>query len=267
MGPFQLGTFCDSVICRGMFLSGDIPSTLGHAPASPARGDPASAGSSDWAISRAPLRLERGSSQRDNTKPQGGRGRKLLRNSQSSGTGCEEAETRERGQAAAAMATAGGPEGREPGCEPGCEQGCEHYRRGCRLRVGERGRAVAGAVPRSVPRSMPCPCLPRRRAAGSCTRAGCATTAPRSTSWTGSGCPRCSAPAAASCRRWGRAGGTALGHPEHPSPAPAGLAGLWPGGVSGRLGLSSRKRFFTWRVTRHWDSGHGPQSWQRARGI
>ncbi|KAL9851500.1 RING finger and CHY zinc finger domain-containing protein 1 [Geothlypis trichas] len=60
--------------------------------------------------------------------------------SESSGTGCEEAEGVERDRAAAAaMAAAGGSEGREPGCEPGCEQGCEqgceHYRRGCRLRA------------------------------------------------------------------------------------------------------------------------------------
>lgn len=44
------------------------------------------------------------------------------------------------------MATAGRSEGSEPGNEqgnePGNEQGCEHYRRGCRLRVGERGAAV-----------------------------------------------------------------------------------------------------------------------------
>ncbi|KAJ7417574.1 hypothetical protein WISP_63708 [Willisornis vidua] len=56
----------------------------------------------------------------------------------------------------------------EQGCsEKGCdEQGCEHYRRGCRLRVGEPGTLLtvtgAGADPcpdPSLPRAIPAPIL------------------------------------------------------------------------------------------------------------
>ncbi|XP_032915826.1 RING finger and CHY zinc finger domain-containing protein 1 [Catharus ustulatus] len=130
---FPLGIFRD---CSWSFLSADPDSPPGHDAVSPALGDPAVPGSLARVISSAHPSPTQASASGEHEGSQ--RDGSCSGNSQSSGTGCEEAEREERGQAAA-VAMAEGSEGGEPGCEPGSEpgseQGCEHYRRGCRLRA------------------------------------------------------------------------------------------------------------------------------------
>lgn len=158
----------------------------------------------------------------------------------------------ERGRAAAAaMATAGASEGSEPGSEPGSEQGCEHYRRGCRLRVGERDAAVPWQGWRPI-RGAPVHALSFRSQAPCCGKLypcrlchdGAEEHQLDRFRVSEVQCSRCRLLQKVGAGRRGRAqsqrGPTSLLH-----------AGLWPAVVSGRFGWDGGKRLFTQRVVRH----------------